>query len=58
MDVTDYNAQAKALLSRFKLVGPPATLFFNRSGQERSEFRLVGFLAAAEFAAHVRKALN
>lgn len=58
VDVTDYNAQAKALLSRFKLVGPPATLFFNRSGQERSEFRLVGFLAAAEFAAHVRKALN
>ncbi len=57
IDVTENNDNDQALLKRYRLIGPPAILFFDRSGQERSAFRLVGFVAAPEFARHARQAL-
>ncbi|HEY0635105.1 MAG TPA: thioredoxin family protein, partial [Gammaproteobacteria bacterium] len=57
IDVTENNDNDQALLKRFRLIGPPAILFFDRNGQERGEFRLVGFVPAAEFASHARQAL-
>jgi thiol:disulfide interchange protein DsbD len=57
INVTENNDNDQALLKRYRLIGPPAILFFNRNGQERSEFRLVGFVPATQFASHARQAL-
>ena len=48
-DVTENNADDKALLKRFGLFGPPGILFFDASGKERSELSVVGFMKSAEF---------
>jgi thiol:disulfide interchange protein DsbD len=42
-DVTSNNADDKALLQRFQLFGPPATLFFDATGIERSDSRVTGY---------------
>jgi thiol:disulfide interchange protein DsbD len=57
-DVTKNNADDKALLSRFGLIGPPATLFFGPDQQERKAFRIVGYKAATAFIAHLRAVLK
>jgi thiol:disulfide interchange protein DsbD len=48
-DVTANSAEDRALLRRFTLFGPPATLFFAAQGGELRELRLVGFQDAARF---------
>ncbi len=57
-DVTANDAQDKALLKAFGLIGPPSMLFFDRQGQEQREYRLVGFLEADAFQAHVERAFR
>jgi thiol:disulfide interchange protein DsbD len=54
-DVTPNDDLDKALLKNFGLVGPPSILFFDRNGQEKRNFRLVGFLSPEKFKAHVEK---
>ena len=55
-DVTANDADDKALMQeRFGLPGPPAMLFFDTEGNELRGFRLVGFVPADEFAAHLRE---
>jgi thiol:disulfide interchange protein DsbD len=49
VDVTGNDDREKALLQRYKLVGPPATLFFGPDGAERKNHRLVGYMKAEEF---------
>jgi len=48
-DVTDNDDTDKALLKRFKLIGPPTIMFFNAEGQEIRRLRLVGYLNADDF---------
>lgn len=48
-DVTATNDDDKALLARFRLFGPPGTIFFDQQGAERTE-RLIGFEEAVLFA--------
>lgn len=55
-DVTANDDTDKALLQRFKLIGPPAILFFDRSGQELARHRVVGYMGPEPFAAHVQRA--
>ncbi len=57
-DVTAYDAEDRALLNYFNLIGPPAILFFDSSGQEQPAHRVVGFMTAEAFSAHLRQALN
>ena len=58
-DVTAYDDTDKALIEgRFGLPGPPGIIFYDRNGQERRNHRLVGFMAADEFAAHAQRALR
>ena len=52
-DVTANSDEDQALLKRFHIIGPPTTAFFARDGRERTDFRLVGFVAAAPFLAHL-----
>ena len=56
-DVTANDDQDQALLKRFKLIGPPAILFFSASGDELSRARVVGYMPAEKFAPHVRSTL-
>ncbi len=53
-DVTAHDAADQALLRHFGLVGPPALLFFGPDGREHRERRVVGFIAAGPFSAHLR----
>ena len=53
-DVTDNNDDDQALLQRFHSFGPPTIAFFDRSGFERTNFKLVGFVPAEKFREHVR----
>jgi thiol:disulfide interchange protein DsbD len=57
-DVTKNNADDKALLSRFGLIGPPATLFFGPDQQERKAYRIVGYKGAADFITHLQAVLK
>jgi thiol:disulfide interchange protein DsbD len=54
-DVTDNNDDDQALLQRFRSFGPPTIAFFDSAGTERENFKLVGFVPASEFTAHVEK---
>ena len=55
-DVTANDSEDLALLNHFKLFAPPAILFFDTDRQERRDYRMVGFMDADEFLAHVQKA--
>jgi thiol:disulfide interchange protein DsbD len=52
-DVTDNNDDDQALLQRFRSFGPPTIAFFDRSGFERANYKLVGFVPAEKFREHV-----
>jgi thiol:disulfide interchange protein DsbD len=53
IDVTANSAEDQVLLKRFGLFGPPATLFFGSDGREKLNARLVGFMNANDFTAHL-----
>ncbi|MDN5780642.1 MAG: protein-disulfide reductase DsbD [Luteimonas sp.] len=55
-DVTANDKIDQALMQRFGIIGPPATLFFNGSPEERRGLRLVGFEKAAPFVERVQRA--
>ncbi len=55
-DVTANDADDRALLQRFGIYGPPTIAFYGRDGQERSRYRVVGYMKGAEFAAAARAA--
>jgi thiol:disulfide interchange protein DsbD len=57
-DVTANDQTDQELMQRFGILGPPSILFFGQDGQERAEFRVVGFKEAPDFAAHVAQALG
>ena len=52
-DVTANDPVDRELMRHFGIIGPPAILFFDPSGEERREYRLVGFLDAGEFRDHL-----
>jgi thiol:disulfide interchange protein DsbD len=57
-DVTANDATDMALLNHFDLFAPPAILFFGPDGQERRNYRLVGYMDAGEFTSHLQGALG
>jgi len=57
-DVTANDAEDQALMQRFGILGPPTILFFDRSGRERPEYRVVGFKNAGEFRQHLVQAFG
>lgn len=56
-DVTENNADDQALLKRLGIFGPPTIAFFGPDGEERENFRLVGYVKADKFREHVGRAL-
>ncbi len=58
-DVTANDEIDQALLQgHFGLPGPPAIIFYGADGEERKNFRVVGFVPAKEFTAHVEQAVR
>jgi thiol:disulfide interchange protein DsbD len=57
-DVTPNDEQDKALYKHFGIIGPPSIMFFDKNGNERKNFRVVGFVPADKFSAHIKQALN
>jgi thioredoxin:protein disulfide reductase len=55
-DVTRNDEEDKRLYRHFDIVGPPTIAFYGADGTERRNFRVVGFMKAAQFAAVVRQA--
>jgi thiol:disulfide interchange protein DsbD len=55
-DVTANDATDQQLLQYFGILGPPTIVFYDSTGAERPQFRVVGFKSAKEFAPHVRQA--
>ena len=49
VDVTANNADDKALMRKYSLLGPPALLFFPPAGDEIVEARVIGFQNAETF---------
>jgi thiol:disulfide interchange protein DsbD len=55
-DVTANDAMDQELLQRFGILGPPTIVFFGGDGEERPDYRIVGFKPATDFAPHVTQA--
>jgi thiol:disulfide interchange protein DsbD len=54
VDVTKNSDDDQALLAKFKLIGPPAILFFESDLQEKTAFRVIGFQDAETFIKSLR----
>lgn len=57
-DVTDNDTEDQALLKHLGVIGPPTIAFYGINGEERPNYRVVGFMKATEFASHAREALG
>jgi thiol:disulfide interchange protein DsbD len=57
-DVTRNDSIDQELLKHFGIFGPPTIAFYGPDGQERRNFRVVGYMKAANFAALARQALG
>jgi thiol:disulfide interchange protein DsbD len=58
VDVTANNDRDKALLKRFGLFGPPATIFFDGQGREVPGGRVIGFESANRFLLTLMRAVG
>jgi thiol:disulfide interchange protein DsbD len=56
-DVTANDALDQELMKSFGVIGPPAILFFDRTGGEMPAYRLVGYFEPEEFSEHLRSVL-
>jgi thiol:disulfide interchange protein DsbD len=56
-DVTRNDAADQTLLKYFGIIGPPTIAFFASNGEERRNFRVVGYMKAAEFGTVAHQAL-
>ncbi len=55
-DITAQDqADKELLIDHFGLYAPPAIIFFGSDGVERPSLRLVGFIGAEEFVAHLKR---
>ena len=50
---SEVSADAAALFDRYRVYGVPTILFFDRTGRERADLRLAGFLPPEEFLAQL-----
>ncbi len=57
-DSTNYDADAKALVNHFSLIGPPSILFFDRQGVELKGYRVIGYMATDDFLLHIEAAIG
>lgn len=58
IDVTENSPDQQALLNELGLFGPPAILFFDSSGEEIAQSRVMGEMNRTEFLAHLKDTLT
>lgn len=54
-DVTPNDELDRALYKHFNIIGPPSIMFFDKDGNERKNFRVIGYMKAEQFAQHVQR---
>lgn len=54
-DVTENDAEDRALMRSLAVIGPPTILFYDERGREQRAYRLVGTLGPAAFAEHLQQ---
>jgi len=54
-DVTANDEQDKALYKHFKIIGPPAIIFYNAQAEELKAYKVVGYMPAEKFTAHIKR---
>ncbi len=57
-DVTPNDDKDTELYKHFGIIGPPSIMFFGADGEERRNYRVVGYMPGDEFSQHVESALN
>jgi thiol:disulfide interchange protein DsbD len=57
-DVTKNDPTDQQLLQHFGIFGPPTIAFYGPDGEERRNFRVVGYMKADEFASLARRAFS
>ena len=57
-DVTANDEKDTELYKHFGIIGPPSIMFFDSSGNEHRNYRIVGYMPAEEFKQHVERAFN
>jgi thiol:disulfide interchange protein DsbD len=57
-DVTKNDSVDQELLQHFGIFGPPTIAFYGPDGEERRNFRVVGYMKAAEFASLASRAFR
>jgi thiol:disulfide interchange protein DsbD len=57
-DVTKNDPVDQELLQHFGIFGPPTIAFYGPDGEERRNFRVVGYMKAAEFASLASRAFS
>lgn len=57
-DVTANTEADRELLKRFNLFGPPGIIFFDSSGNQLDDPRVVGFMPADRFSTELSKVIN
>lgn len=57
-DVTAVNAVNTELLSAYQVLGLPTILFFDRDGNELTDYRVTGFMNAERFQAHLERIME
>lgn len=55
VDLTDNTPDQQAILKQLKVFGPPTMVFFNASGEEYNQQRLIGHVSANEMQAHLAR---
>ncbi|MBB5428309.1 thiol:disulfide interchange protein DsbD [Paraburkholderia sp. JPY158] len=55
IDVTRNTAEDTAMLHRYGLFGPPALIFYDRTGRQQPDAQLAGFIGADAFVAHLKQ---
>lgn len=57
-DVTENDAEDKALMNAFGLFGPPSLVFFDPEGREQKDVRIQGEIGAEALATHLQAVLE
>ena len=55
VDVSNFNAEAQALMSMLSAAGPPTMIFFDAERREANGTRLIGSMDSAALLASIKK---